>query len=63
MHDELYICRQCKQDKIFYYDDQDNLVYEEKCLCDKEKLKTKKIDEALKLIGELIKNGQIIYVK
>jgi hypothetical protein len=62
-HSELITCGTCKQEKELYFDEENCCVYQEKCLCDKQKVNKKKIDEALHLIGELLKNGESFYAK
>jgi len=53
---EIIICPTCREEKDIYYGDDyyHSLVYESKCQCDRNRIKTKKLDEALKILGEFI---------
>ena len=62
-HSELITCGICRQEKELYFDGQAHCVYQEKCKCDKQKIDKKKFDEALRLIGQSLKNGKLIYAK
>jgi hypothetical protein len=62
MH-EIIQCPKCREEKDFYLDDDGYCIYESKCQCDKKRIKDKKLDEALKLIGELIQRGEFSYAK
>jgi hypothetical protein len=63
MQHEIILCPKCRNEKDFYVDDDGFCFYESKCQCDKLKAKNKKLDEALKLIGELINEGKLNYAK
>lgn len=54
MTEEIITCPKCHNEKSYYYDQDCFVVYESKCQCDKNRIKQKKLDDALKLIGELI---------
>lgn len=62
-HSELITCSTCKQEKELYFDEENHCVYQEKCNCDKQKVNKKKIDEAVRLVCELLKNGESFYAK
>jgi hypothetical protein len=61
-HTEIITCPTCKQEKDYYVDNDGYCIYESKCQCDKQRVNKKKIDEALRLVGELLKTGEF-YVK
>jgi len=62
MSEEIIACPSCREEKSYYYDEDCFCVYESKCQCDRNRIKTKKLDEALKLIGEMINRGELNYV-